>query len=299
MTTTDRHQDAAAGVRAMVFGVAVFSVHDVVGKVIVEDYPVLQMLALRSGCALLVLLVITIVRGGLPPLPRAAVRAHLLRLASMLGAIFLFFTALEELPLADATAIAFGAPFVMLVLSGPLLGERVPRAAWIAVAVGFVGVIIIVKPGGDVRPAALLAVGASVLYALGMLTTRRLGRTESVLSLLFWMIAGQFVLGLIALPFVWHPVEARHWPLLVGLAVLNLFGQLGLVRAFANAPPSVVAPFEYTALLWAAALGFVVFGDVPSARLWLGAAIIIGAGLYVMYRGQPEQEPVVLPGQSE
>lgn len=299
MTTTDRHQDAAAGVRAMVFGVAVFSVHDVVGKVIVEDYPVLQMLALRSGCALLILLVITIVRGGLPPLPRAAVRAHLLRLASMLGAIFLFFTALEELPLADATAIAFGAPFVMLVLSGPLLGERVPRAAWIAVAVGFVGVIIIVKPGGDVRPAALLAVGASVLYALGMLTTRRLGRTESVLSLLFWMIAGQFVLGLIALPFVWHPVEARHWPLLVGLAVLNLFGQLGLVRAFANAPPSVVAPFEYTALLWAAALGFVVFGDVPSARLWLGAAIIIGAGLYVMYRGQPEQEPVVLPGQSE
>jgi len=299
VTTTDRHQDAAAGVRAMVFGVAVFSVHDVVGKVIVEDYPVLQMLALRSGCALLILLVITIVRGGLPPLPRAAVRAHLLRLASMLGAIFLFFTALEELPLADATAIAFGAPFVMLVLSGPLLGERVPRAAWIAVAVGFVGVIIIVKPGGDVRPAALLAVGASVLYALGMLTTRRLGRTESVLSLLFWMIAGQFVLGLIALPFVWHPVEARHWPLLVGLAVLNLFGQLGLVRAFANAPPSVVAPFEYTALLWAAALGFVVFGDVPSARLWLGAAIIIGAGLYVMYRGQPEQEPVVLPGQSE
>lgn len=299
MTTTEPHQDAAAGARAMVFGVAVFSVHDMVGKVVVEEYPVLQMLALRSGCALLILLVITLTRGGLPPLPRASLPAHAVRLVSMLGAIFLFFTALEELPLADATAIAFGAPFVMLALSGPLLGERVPRAAWVAVATGFIGVVIIVKPGGDVRPAALLAVGASVLYAIGMLTTRRLGRTESVLSLLFWMIAGQFALGLVALPFVWHPVEARHWPLVAGLAVLNLFGQLGLVRAFANAPPSVVAPFEYTALLWAAALGFVVFGDVPSARLWFGAAIIIGAGLYVMFRAQPAQDPVPLPGQSE
>ena len=299
MTTTGRHEDVAAGARAMVFGVAVFSVHDMVGKVVVEEYPVLQMLALRSGCALLILLVITLTRGGLPPLPRTAVPAHVVRLVSMLGAIFLFFTALEELPLADATAIAFGAPFVMLALSGPLLGERVPRAAWVAVATGFVGVVIIVEPGGDVRPAALFAVGASVLYAVGMLTTRRLGRTESVLSLLFWMIAGQFALGLIALPFVWEPVEASHWPLFIGLAVLNLFGQLGLVRAFSNAPPSVVAPFEYTALLWAAALGFVVFGDVPSGRLWLGAAIIIGAGLYVMFHAQPAQDPVPLPGQSE
>jgi drug/metabolite transporter (DMT)-like permease len=299
VTTTGRHEDTAAGVRAMAAGVAVFSVHDMVGKVIVEDYPVLQMLALRSGCALAILLVITATRGGLPPLPRAAVPAHIVRLASMLGAIFLFFTALEELPLADAVAIAFGAPFVMLALSGPILGERVPRGAWGAVGAGFVGVLIIVKPGGDVKPAALLAVGASVLYAIGMLTTRRLGRTESVMSLLFWMIAGQFALGVIGLPFVWQPVEARHWPLLVGLAVLNLLGQLGLVRAFANAPPSVVAPFEYTALIWAAILGFIVFGDVPSARLWLGAAIIIAAGLYVMFRGQPEQEPVPLPGQSE
>ena len=205
----------------------------------------------------------------------------------MLGAIFLFFTALEELPLADATAIAFGAPFVMLLLSRPVLGERVPAVAWGAVAIGFVGVLVIVQPGGNVKPAALLAVGASILYAIGMLTTRRLGRTESVFSMLFWMIAGQFVIAVLTLPFVWHPVDARHWPLLAALAIFNLLGQLGLVRAFSLAPPSVVAPFEYTALLWAAALGLIVFGDVPSARLLGGAVIIMGAGLYVTLRTRP------------
>ena len=282
----------------MVLGVAAFAVHDMVGKVVVERYPVLQMLALRSGIALLILTAVVSRQGGVPPLPRSSVPAHLVRLAAMLGAIFLFFTALQELPLADATAIAFGAPFVMLALSGPLLGERVSRGAWGAVAVGFVGVLIVVKPGASFEPAALLAVAASVLYALGMLTTRHLGRTESVLSMLFWMIAGQCLMALLALPFVWEPVEAKHWPLLAALAALNLLGQLGLVRAFSLAPVSVVAPFEYSALLWAAILGFVVFGDVPSARLWFGAAIIIGAGTYATVRTRPKTDPVPLPGQT-
>src|SRR5262249_34907003 len=191
----------------MVLGVGAFAVHDMIGKLVVENYPVAQMLALRSGIALLILLVVTVRRGALPPLPRAAVPAHLVRLVAMLGAIFLFFSALEELPLADATAIAFGAPFVMLLLSRPLLGERVPRGAWGAVFVGFVGVLVIVRPGGNIKPAVLLAVGASVFYAIGMLMTRRLGRTESVFSMLFWVIAGQFVIAMVALPFVWHPVE--------------------------------------------------------------------------------------------
>jgi drug/metabolite transporter (DMT)-like permease len=298
---TGAHDDIVRGTKAMVLGVGAFAVHDMIGKLVVENYPVAQMLALRSGIALLILLVITAKRGGLPPLPRAAVPTHLVRLVAMLGAIFLFFSALEELPLADATAIAFGAPFVMLILSRPLLGERVPARAWGAVAVGFVGVLVIVQPGGNVKPAALLAVGASILYAIGMLTTRRLGRTESVFSMLFWLIAGQFVIGLLTLPFVWHPVQAQHWPLLAALAILNLLGQLGLVRAFSLAPPSVVAPFEYTALLWAAALGFIVFGEVPSARLFVGAVIIMGAGLYVTLRARPDNKSVQvpLPGQSE
>ena len=294
-----RHDhDVARGATAMALGVAAFAAHDMVGKVIVERYPVLQMLTLRSGIALSILLFITWRRGSVPPLRRPNVPAHVVRLAAMLGAIFLFFTALRTLPLADATAIAFGAPFVMLALSGPLLGERVPAGGWAAVAIGFVGVLVIVRPGANVEAAALLAVAASVLYALGMITTRHLGRSESVFGMLFWMIAGQFALSLLVLPFVWEPVEARHWPLLLALAGLNLLGQLGLVHAFAAAPVSVVAPLEYSALLYAAIFGFVVFGDVPSARVWVGAAIIIAAGTYATLRTRPAGEPVPVPGQS-
>lgn len=294
------HQDdTRRGVVAMVLGVAAFAAHDMVGKLVVEEYPVAQMLALRAGIAMAVLLVVAWRQGGVPPLRRETVLVHVVRLASMLGAIFLFFTALQTLPLADATAIAFGAPFVMLALSQPVLGERVPAGAWGAVAVGFVGVLIIVQPSGDgVEPAALLAVGASVLYALGMLTTRRLGRTDTVFGLMFWMIGGQFVVALLVLPFVWEPVEARHWPLLAALAALNLLGQLGIVHAFANAEVAVVAPFEYSALLWAGLLGFFVFGDVPAAAVWLGAPIIIGAGTYATLRTRPSGDPVPLPGQS-
>lgn len=299
MPAAAQHDDTTKGVLAMVLGVAAFAAHDMVGKLVVEAYPVAQMLALRAGIAMAVLLVVAWRQRGLPPLTRTTVPSHLVRLGSMLGAIFLFFTALQTLPLADATAIAFGAPFVMLALSQPLLGERVPRGAWGAVAVGFAGVLIIVRPSGDgVEPAALLAVGASILYAVGMLTTRKLGRTDSVFGLMFWMITGQFLVALLALPFVWEPVEARHVPLLVGLAALNLLGQLGIIHAFANAEVSVVAPFEYTALLWAGILGYLVFGDVPSTEVWIGAPVIIAAGTYATLRTRPTADPVPLPGQS-
>jgi drug/metabolite transporter (DMT)-like permease len=293
------HDDTTRGVVAMVLGVAAFAGHDMLGKLVVERYPVAQMLALRAGIAMTILLALAWRRGGPPPLHRETVGLHVVRLGAMLGAIFLFFTALRTLPLADATAIAFGAPFVMLALSRPLLGERVPRGAWGAVAVGFAGVLVIVRPTGEgIEPAALLAVGASVLYALGMLMTRRLGRTDSVFGMMFWMIAGQFLVALLALPLVWEPVAARHWPLLVGLACLNLLGQLGIVHAFASAPVSVVAPFEYTALLWAGLFGFAVWGELPSTSVYLGAPVIIAAGVYATLRTRPPADPVPLPGQT-
>ena len=256
----------------MIFGVGFFAVHDMVGKLVVENYPVAEMLALRSGTGLAhpPRHHLQAGRASAAP-PEPAVPTHLVRLAAMLGAIFLFFSVLEELPLADATAIAFGVPFVMLLLSRPLLGERVPKGAWGAVIVGFIGVLVVVRPGGDVKPAALLAVGASVLYAIGTLTTRRLGRTESVFSMLFWMIAGQFAIALFDVAL--RVAAGRGSDIgrcLPRSAILNLLGQLGLVRAFSLAPPSAIAPYEYTALLWAAVLGFLCSATCRPA--WLVAS---------------------------
>lgn len=283
--TSWRRDQVHAGIVSMLLGVAAFSAHDMVGKLVVEDYHVAQMLALRAGMATLFLLPVVRRRGGVPALHRGNVGGHAIRLASMLGAIFLFFSAVRQLPLADATAIFFGSPFIMTALSVPVLGERVPASGWAAVAVGFVGVLVIVRPSGDVEPAALLALAASLLYPVGMLMTRRMRRTETVFGLMFWMIVGQFAVAAVALPFVWEPVAASDWLLIAVLAALNLLGHVGLTHAFLKAPVGVIAPFEYTALVWAALLGFLVWGDVPSARVWAGAAIIAAAGLYASRPG--------------
>lgn len=290
-----RRDDVTAGVVSMALGVAAFSVHDMVGKLVVERYPVAQMLALRAGMALLVLLPVARRFGGVPRLHRANTAGHAVRLVSMLGAIFFFFSALQRLPLAQGTAIFFGAPFVMTALSGPFLHERVPRAGWAAVAVGFAGVLIVVEPTADVEPAALLALGASLLYPVCMVTTRRMSATESVFGLLFWMIAGQFAVAALALPFVWEPVRPAHWLLIAALAALNLLGNAGITHAFHRAPVAVLAPFEYSALVWSAVLGFAVWGDLPSARVWVGVAIIAAAGLYAAQRARPGTEPLPSP----
>lgn len=294
-TAAAGRDEVTVGVVSMALGVAAFSVHDMVGKLVVERYPVAQMLALRAGMALLFLLPVARRLGGIPRLHRGNAGGHAVRLVSMLGAIFLFFSALQRMPLAQGTAIFFGAPFVMTALSVPLLRERVPRAGWAAVVVGFAGVLVVVKPSADVEPAALLALAASLLYPVCMVMTRRMSSTETVFALLFWMIVGQFVFAALALPFVWEPVRPAHWLLIAALAALNLMGNAGITHAFHRAPVAVLAPFEYTALVWSALLGFAVWGDLPSARVWVGAAIIAAAGLFAALRARPDATPTPSP----
>jgi drug/metabolite transporter (DMT)-like permease len=293
-----RRDQVRVGVLSMLFGTAAFGAHDMVGKIVVERYPVTQMLALRAGMATLFLLPAVRRRGGFPPLNRGNLPGHGVRLAAMLGAILLFFSAVRQLPLADATAIFFVSPFVMTALSAPLLRERVPRAGWVAVAVGFVGVLVVVRPTGHVEAAALFALAAGSLYPLGMVMTRRMSRTETVFALMFWMIVGQFVAAALTLPFVWEPVRPAHWLLIAVLAGLNLLGHVGVTHAFHKAPVAKLAPLEYSALVWAAVFGFLVWGDVPSARVWVGVAIIAGAGIYTTVRAGTQSEPVPLPGQT-
>jgi drug/metabolite transporter (DMT)-like permease len=168
-----------------------------------------------------------------------------------------FYAALRHMPLADAVAVAFGSPFLVTALAGVVLKEPVGARRWLAIAVGFVGMLLVVRPGAaGLPPAALLVLASGVAYACMMVLARAMTRPgkphENTLSFVFYML------------------------------VLGIFGNYGLAEAFRSAPVAVVAPFEYTGLLWAVLLGVVLFGDVPSPSFWAGAVLIVGSGLYTL-----------------
>jgi drug/metabolite transporter (DMT)-like permease len=270
----------------MVAGVFCLASMDALAKFLGERYPVVQLVFLRSALALPLLIAIAWVsHGGLAALVTRRPWVHAMRAVLVALGIFTFYTALTYLPLAEVTAIAFAAPLIMTALSRPLLGEQVGWRRWSAVLVGFAGVLIVVKPGtAAFQPAALIALAAALFYALMLMTARKFAASESAISLVVWSTAGAGLLtGLIA-PVQWTPVAAGDLPWFLALGGLGAVTMLLLTRAFQLAPAAVVAPFDYTALIWALGYGWLIWGEVPAATTWAGAAVIAGAGLYVTHR---------------
>lgn len=279
--------DAKRAMAFMVLGVAGFSVMDALGKSVVARYPVFEMLAIRSTVALAVLTAILAASGRLGTLRTRQPGGHALRSTCGLVAFVCFYAALRHLPLADAVAIAFGAPFLMTALARVVLKERVGVHRWIAIVVGFLGMLVIVKPGGPgFRPATLLILVAALAYAVMMLLARWMTRParphESSSSFVFYMLAGQAVVGwLVAAP-AWRTPDASGLMQMAAMGVVAILGNYGLAEAFRTAPVAVVAPFEYTGVIWAVLLGALVFAERPGPSFWVGAAIIIAAGLFTL-----------------
>lgn len=276
----------------MAMAVALLSIMDMLVKVLVTaGHGVFQIMALRSAVILVLFIVLLPRWGGLSSLRPARPAALLARsLAGAAGAL-LFFASFRSLPLADATALAFGAPFAMTALSAPLLKEHIGRARWLTVAVGFLGVLIVTRPGGTFEPAVLYAIGGSFGYALMMVLGRWLGTSEPLFRQVFHF---NLVLGVVALPVAaadWRPMAADDIGLLGLLSLLAFAGHFCLTAAFVRAPVGVVAPFEYTALAWAAALGYLVWGHVPEPAVLGGSAIIVASGLYILHQESRHPRP--------
>jgi drug/metabolite transporter (DMT)-like permease len=287
--TWSEQNSVLTGVGYMIFGIACFSAMDAVGKWLVGTYSVFQLQAVRGTMVTLAMLAATPFYGGLGVFRSRWLRPHVLRALCGGFAFLFFFTSVRFLPLADAVAVEFGAPFIVTALSGSLLGERVDTRRWVAITVGFIGMLLIVRPTGEgFRPAALLVIAASFSYALLMILTRWMHRRatglEPTFNFVFYAFAVQAFTGWLVAPFVWQTMTPRAMGLLGLMGALALVGHIGITLAFRYAPASVVAPFEYTALVWATILGLVVFGDFPKASVWVGVAIIVAAGLYTIHR---------------
>jgi drug/metabolite transporter (DMT)-like permease len=261
------------------------SVMDGLIKWSVGVFPVAQVVFVRSVFVLLMLVAVLARSGALHAIRTRRPFGHLLRVSLTVASILTFFEAIRLLPLATVIAIGFGAPLIMTALSVPLLRERVGPHRWTAIVVGFVGVLVITRPGPDgLEWPALVALISSVLFATHLVTARWLARTETDAALMFWQNLGTLIVSGALTPFVWVPVGAAEFGIIAAMGALLLIGQYCTVRAFRTAPVGVVAPFQYVELIWATLIGYVFWSEMPALNVWIGAAIVIASGLYLVWR---------------
>jgi drug/metabolite transporter (DMT)-like permease len=209
---------------------------------------------------------------------------QLARASSLMLSLGCLFFSLRYLPLAEATTIAFTAPLFIVALSAPLLGERVGPDRWVAVILGLIGALVVARPGaGLLHPAALVALLGAFFFATFNIVTRKLGNGDAMQTTLFYTFALGAAGMSLTLPWIWVTPTPTHWGVLGICGLLGVFAHFAIVRALSLADASTVAPLNYTRLVWAIAIGVVVFDDVPDAMSLLGGAITMASGLYVLY----------------
>jgi drug/metabolite transporter (DMT)-like permease len=278
----------------MVAAVAFQTVLDDSFKRLTDDYTEPQNAIVRYLLSLAVAVLIAGRMGGLGTLKTRRPLGHALRSMLNLATMLTFFYALKLLPLADAIAITFAAPLFMTAFSVLLLRERVGLARWAAVAVGLIGVILILQPAGTgLTPGALLALSSAVFYSLALISSRQLSATETSHNILFYYALSVLLfsgaVGLLgetgAVPsWKWAPLRFDDLWIFLLMGLVGTFGQFFFNQAFRYGEVSMLAPIEYTALLWGIVYGLTLWGDMPSWAVLAGAAIVAGASLYIVRR---------------
>ncbi|WP_172327988.1 DMT family transporter [Mangrovicoccus sp. HB161399] len=278
-------RDRTLGMLLMCAGVACLSTNDAIAKLLAADYHPMQILFLRNLFALPAALAIAVTMGGPGALRSHRPAAHLLRGVLWIGAAFLFFSSLRLMPLAEATALVFVAPLFITAISALFLGEQVGWRRWLAVLAGFLGVLVAIRPGAEAfRPASLLPVATAAVYALLMVSARWVDRRESVWTLLLYLTGAGTLVSALAVPFFWVPLQAGDLWLCAAISVFGTAGMTMITQAFRLAPAVVVAPLDYTALVWATLLGWALWREMPAPAVFVGAAVIIASGAFTIWR---------------
>ena len=210
---------------------------------------------------------------------------QIIRPAFLVCSISSLFIGLTYLPIAEATVIGFVAPLFITALSVPILKEHVDIHRWSAVAIGLVGVIIIIRPGGDLwHLASVMPLLGALFFALFQIITRLLAATERTHTTLFYTGLGGLAWSSLIVPFVWVTPSITHIFVFLSTGAMGAMAHLCMISAFDRAEASLLAPYNYTKLIWVSVLGYLIFDDVPSLDMWIGAIIIVSAGFYVLYR---------------
>lgn len=281
----EQPQSAGQAIVTMCFGVFFLVVNDALAKWLTTHYHTLQIVFLRYALALPIVAVAVLSISGRMSLQSRHLPVHALRGFLLVIAAFSFFTGLKFLPLAEATSLIFAAPIFITALSVPLLGDHVGWRRWAAVIIGFAGVLIIVRPGAAAfQPASLIVVATAMLYAIIMISVRWIGRGDRFWTMMFYMAFFPALFSGLVVPFVWQPPQWPHMPLFLAMSVFGTLGLTLISQAFRLAPAAIVAPFDYTALIWASLLGWLLWEEIPTVWTYIGAAVIIASGVYIVVR---------------
>ncbi len=283
--TGPRRTENGKALLLMALGMFIFSAVDTQGKFLTETLHPIQITWSRQLGLLIAAFVLlglhgrALLRTGHPVL-------QVLRGVMAAGSATIFIVAVQYVPLADAVAVSFVAPFIVTVLGALLLREPVGLRRWLAVIAGFVGTLIVIRPGmGVIHPAAFLVVVAATLFALRQIISRALSDTDrTITTIAYTAFIGSAILT-IPLPFVWRtPETGLEITLLVSIAIMAGVAEICVIKALEAGLAVVVAPVQYTLMIWGTMYGFLVFGQLPDLWTWVGTAIIIATGLYTLYR---------------
>ena len=280
-----RPENPLLGIALIVGAMSVVPLMDAIAKALSADYPVLQVVWARYFFHLIILLPLVLVRFPgrqlIPPRPLF----QILRGGFLLLSTIFFFAAISVIPLADAIALVFVSPLVVTALSPFVLGERVGFFRYSAVLIGFLGAIIIIRPGaGFLQWSALLAVAAGTIYAFYALTTRKLsGTAPPLLTLAYTALLGAVATSVVV-PFVWVTPSLEDFGYMLAMGAVAAVGHFMLIKGYEQASASLLAPYGYSEIVMATIVGYLAFGDFPDAWTWIGVAIVIGSGIIISWR---------------
>jgi drug/metabolite transporter (DMT)-like permease len=291
--------DRRRAILVMLASVALFSMMDAGLKTLSERYPPFQVATLRGLASLPLVLAWSLATVGWKPLLRVRWPLHLLRGVIGIAMMASFVYALKRMPLSTAYTIFFVAPLLITALSVPFLGEHVGPRRWIAIGIGLLGVLVVLRPtgAGMLSPAGLAVLLAAFGYAVSAITVRVLARSDSNQAMVVWLLA-LMALGAGALAWPdWRPILHDDLWLIAGIGVVGALGQYAITHAFRHGEASLLAPLEYTALVWGVLLEAFVWGVLPDSITWIGAAIIVASGLYLIRRegARVPAEPIAPP----
>ena len=272
---------------AMLLGAAVLAANDAVLKWLTNGYHVGQIMFCRGIFISLPLAFLIWKEGGLKSLRSVNPKGHAIRAGLVIVGTFLFVSGLAYLPLADAIAIAFAGPLFITALAQPLIGEHVGWRRWSAVLIGFMGILLIVRPGGGVvQWAVLFPLTASLAGALRDLLTRHLSSQETTVAILFYTTLGVILASLVTIPFIWVSVSLADWGWFALSGLLVGFAHFLMIETFRYGEATLVAPFKYSGVIWAGLLGYLIWGDIPDFITIVGVSILVLSGTYILHREQ-------------